>query len=322
MNQPLVSIIIPTFNRAHLIGETLESILAQNYRNWECIIVDDGSNDNTRDVVDDYIIKDIRFQFHQRPANRMKGANSCRNYGFELCKGEFVNWFDDDDVMLNNFIKEKLECFSDNNLDLVACSGTYTDYRLKKQQDINLKITSYLFKDYVLWNLHILTPSILFRKLFLDNKKLFNLDISRGQETEFFSRLFYKLSDEKYFILDKSLFLYRQHADTKTYKNNKYVESFKESQTIIAIENFKKSIELNDLDLIKNLYFNIIDFFYRGLEKKHRKNCLYIIKKMPRHLFLIDKSLAIKFWFSSYFLLLLNRGSYTIEKYFRKFSFK
>ena len=58
----LVSIIIPTYNRAHLIGETLDSISAQTFRNWECIIVDDGSTDDTATLIANYIKKDIRFQ--------------------------------------------------------------------------------------------------------------------------------------------------------------------------------------------------------------------------------------------------------------------
>ena len=64
---PLISIIIPTYNRAHLIGETLDSILVQTYPNWECIVVDDGSTDTTADVMREYIKKDNRFQYHQRP---------------------------------------------------------------------------------------------------------------------------------------------------------------------------------------------------------------------------------------------------------------
>ncbi len=65
MNNPLVSIIIPTYNRAHLIHETLDSVLAQTYTNWECIVVDDGSSDNTEEVLESYINKDFRFQDYQ-----------------------------------------------------------------------------------------------------------------------------------------------------------------------------------------------------------------------------------------------------------------
>lgn len=68
--KPLVSIIIPTHNREHLIGETLDSILAQTYTSWECIIVDDGSTDDKRKVTDEYIKKDNRFQYHHRSLER------------------------------------------------------------------------------------------------------------------------------------------------------------------------------------------------------------------------------------------------------------
>ena len=105
MHNPLISIIIPTFNRAHYIQETLDSILNQTYINWECIIIDDGSEDNTQEVLAKYLKKDVRFQFHIRPENRPKGANSCRNYGFELSKGDLIKWFDSDDIMLPNHIE-------------------------------------------------------------------------------------------------------------------------------------------------------------------------------------------------------------------------
>ena len=108
MYLPLVSIIIPTFNRSQLICETLDSVLAQTYENWECIIVDDGSTDDTKTVVSEYVKKDSRFQFHHRPINRPKGGNAARNFGYENSKGEYINWIDDDDIMLEDFIKIKI----------------------------------------------------------------------------------------------------------------------------------------------------------------------------------------------------------------------
>ncbi|WP_166921704.1 glycosyltransferase family 2 protein [Flavobacterium poyangense] len=317
MNQPLISVIIPTFNRGYLIGETLDSVLTQTYENWECIIVDDGSTDNTLEVIEEYLKKDLRFKYFERPKNIQKGANACRNYGFKISKGEFVNWFDDDDIMLNNFLEKKIELFHPE-IDLVICSGTYVTEKLEKLQVIDLILNSYLFKDYALWKLPVLTPSILFRKKYLENKELFSLTISRGQETELFSRLFYRLDTQKFVIINISLFLYRQHVSTVTYKNNEYVKSFKESQMIIAIENFKKSIQLEDFELIRHYYFIIIDFFYRGLEQKHVKICSHIVKKATFQMYKINKSLGLKFCISSYLLILIKRGSYRIEKHFRK----
>lgn len=115
MQFPLVSIIIPSYNRAHLIGETLDSVLAQTYTNWECIVVDDGSTDHTLEVLAGYCKKDARFQYHNRPKNRTKGANACRNYGFELSKGKYIQLLDSDDILevfclyerVNLILKEK-----------------------------------------------------------------------------------------------------------------------------------------------------------------------------------------------------------------------
>ena len=63
MDNPLVSIIIPTYNRAHLISETLDSVLAQTYTNWECIVVNDGSPDDTEKVAKRWVEKDSRFKY-------------------------------------------------------------------------------------------------------------------------------------------------------------------------------------------------------------------------------------------------------------------
>tara|TARA_R110000868_G_scaffold360908_1_gene622956 strand:+ start:4677 stop:5621 length:945 start_codon:yes stop_codon:yes gene_type:complete len=119
MELPLVSIIIPTFNRSHIIIETLESVLMQTYSNWECIVVDDGSKDNTNGIVERYCQRDNRFQYHRRPINRPKGANACRNYGFEISAGKYVNFFDDDDLMLENFIELKLNTIEGSKYDFV-----------------------------------------------------------------------------------------------------------------------------------------------------------------------------------------------------------
>ncbi len=112
--KPLVSIIIPVFNRADLTIETLQSIQNQSYVNFECILVDDGSTDDSFAVISEFIKGDARFQLYTRPENRLKGANSCRNYGFEISKGKFINWFDSDDIMHPDFISSKMAVFVDD----------------------------------------------------------------------------------------------------------------------------------------------------------------------------------------------------------------
>ena len=107
----LCSIIIPTFNREYLLQYTLDSILNQTYINWECILVDDGSTDDTLGVIKKYLFIDSRFKFYKRPFYIKKGANSCRNFGFSKISGEFIQWFDSDDIMPLNSIEDRINVF-------------------------------------------------------------------------------------------------------------------------------------------------------------------------------------------------------------------
>ena len=74
MNDSLVSIVIPNYNRANLIGETLDSIIQQTYENWECIIVDDRSTDGSIEIIKNYSNKDPRFLLIERPQEYSKGG--------------------------------------------------------------------------------------------------------------------------------------------------------------------------------------------------------------------------------------------------------
>ncbi|MDT0688602.1 glycosyltransferase family 2 protein [Salegentibacter sp. F188] len=93
-----ISIILPTLNRVHLIGEMLDSVLKQTFENWECLIIDDGSTDNTKEIVHSYTEKEKRFKYLQRSDSHQKGLPGARNYGLECAKGKYIIFFDDDDI--------------------------------------------------------------------------------------------------------------------------------------------------------------------------------------------------------------------------------
>lgn len=99
MENVSVSIIMATYNRAHYISEALESIQKQTYKNWECIIIDDGGTDDTSQVISKILECDSRFKFLKRPDNYKKGLPGCRNYGLDLAKGNYIIFFDDDDIV-------------------------------------------------------------------------------------------------------------------------------------------------------------------------------------------------------------------------------
>ena len=94
-----LSIVIPTYNRAHLIEHTLKSVLTQSCDDFEVIVIDDGSSDNTAEIVQPYLSEKVHYY---RIPNSERGA--ARNRGTEYAKGDYVNWFDSDDEMLSNHV--------------------------------------------------------------------------------------------------------------------------------------------------------------------------------------------------------------------------
>lgn len=98
---PFFSIVIPTYNRATLIGKTLESILAQTYPHYEVLIIDDGSTDDTASQVKEYLSDRIRYYKKEH-----EERSSARNFGTGLAKGDYINWFDSDDLMLPGHLEE------------------------------------------------------------------------------------------------------------------------------------------------------------------------------------------------------------------------
>lgn len=283
-DQPLVSIIIPTFNRAHLIGETLDSVIAQTYQNWECIVVDDGSTDNTPEVMEEYIKKDSRIQYHHRPPEHKPGGNGARNYGFKLSRGEYIQWFDDDDIMLPNFLEFKINRISDE-IQLIITSGYEWDVKTIIKQPVCLKIENNLYTDYSLWNIKILTPSVFFKKSFLRGKELFQENLICGQEMEFFNRLFWNLDNKRFLLFSEYLFLYRQHKESKRKEKRIYHSDFKLSEAYIQIVNFERASMIHNsivmdyaLNIIIALYFNALGHKDEKTEKYIKQNFFNLIE--------------------------------------------
>jgi len=318
---PKVSIIIPTFNRADLLRQTLASVQQQTFQDWECIVVDDGSTDNNEQVTLEFSDQDARFRFLTRPDNLAKGANSCRNFGFSQSKGEFVNWFDSDDVMLPGFLKAKLDAVR-NGIDLVICTGWYASENLEQGAAIPIDIEGNLFSDYVMWKAMILTPSVLFRRSFLSSRELFLSRMSRGQEAEFFSRIFYELNQAQVAIVPEKLFLYRQHEQSKTFRNTKYVPGYKESFLYFLTQNLDRGLVLRDEGLIRFIYERLVILYLEGIQNKHTSNVSEIAALILRLLRDHNRLMSYEFRMWHVLLNLRGRDSYVIGKRIRNYNLK
>lgn len=106
------SIIIPVYNAEHTIDRALKSVIAQNYNDFEVIIVNDGSKDNTESICKKYAVQDSRFKyFHQENS----GVSSARNKGLDNASGEFVIFLDSDDAYCNNYLSSFAKMISEHN---------------------------------------------------------------------------------------------------------------------------------------------------------------------------------------------------------------
>jgi len=104
---PTVSVIIPTYNRAHLIGRAIQSVLDQTYQDFEIKVVDDSSADETEEIVRKF--KDKRIQYIRHTQN--KGGPAARNVGIKMASGEFIGFLDDDDEWLPKKLEKQMRIF-------------------------------------------------------------------------------------------------------------------------------------------------------------------------------------------------------------------
>lgn len=106
-NTPTVSVIIPTYNREHLLGRALKSIFNQTYKDFEVIVVDDGSTDNTEKIIRDFSVLKINYIKHAKN----KGEGAARNTGLKAAKGEYVAFLDSDDECLPEKLEKEMAVF-------------------------------------------------------------------------------------------------------------------------------------------------------------------------------------------------------------------
>jgi glycosyltransferase involved in cell wall biosynthesis len=109
---PTISIIVPCYNQAHYLDEALKSVLAQTYPHWECIIVNDGSSDNTAEIANNWVEKDKRFRYLFQ---NNSGLSSSRNLGIKNTLGKFILPLDADDKISNQYLELALKAFEEDN---------------------------------------------------------------------------------------------------------------------------------------------------------------------------------------------------------------
>ena len=121
----MVSVITPTYNCGRFIGETIESVIAQTYSNWEMIIVDDCSVDNTKTVVKQYQNQDSRIKYYCLEKN--SGPAVARTKAMELAEGQYIAFLDSDDLWLKDKLTKQIKFMQDNDYAFTNTSYQHMD---------------------------------------------------------------------------------------------------------------------------------------------------------------------------------------------------
>lgn len=120
MTEKLISIITPTYNCGKFIARTMDSALAQTYKNWEMIIVDDCSKDNTKEIVEEYMKNDSRIKYHILDKN--SGAAVARTTAMKLAEGNYMAFLDSDDIWMPEKLEKQIKWMEENGYDF-SCTA-------------------------------------------------------------------------------------------------------------------------------------------------------------------------------------------------------
>lgn len=253
----LISILIPNFNKAAYLNETLDSIIKQSYINWECIIVDDHSTDHSWEILEEYAEKDTRIKIFKRPDSLPKGGNSCRNYAFSLANGQYIQWFDSDDLMEENLFKNRLKKLEETNADFILGHGQKFEIQ---PGDLNMVFSPFFTFPYLLesfFSIHPpwLTPSIMLTRDFIIRNKLsWNPAIHCFQDIAYNVSCFFNA--EKIAIMNNSIDWYWRKVPNSTGNSLYLPKNYSSNVRLLGF--FIKKLEGSDRGFVKGMALLII----------------------------------------------------------------
>lgn len=279
---PLISIILPVYNRENTISYCMNSLINQSYKNIEIIVIDDHSYDDTIKIVKDFL--DHRIKIVTNSFNR--GAQFCRNLGIKMATGNWIAFMDSDDIWISDKLKIQVEylskyCFEQNIL--IYCDAIKYDIILNKYEFMKRPIFNgkNVFKELLIKS-PPLFPTILTSKAAIESIGYLDEDVPSHQEWD----TCISLSKICEFIhVPKVLFIYVIHKENSISKSNKrnieggiyiiqkykadFIEQYGEKYfNKVLFKQLKKALLLNEISLFNSLfkkYFNKINFLSLSL---------------------------------------------------------
>lgn len=268
--EPKVSIIMATFNRAHLIMDALSSIREQTYSNWECLVIDDGGTDGTLQVLKPILETDNRFKYFKRNGGHAKGLPGCRNYGLDIASGCYIVFFDDDDIVHPRNLEVNVEVLNSENKafcrydkrpffnenPVISINDIQKDYTVKG-------ICKNELEEIITGEIPFASCTVMWDKKCFEFER-FNEQLQYAEEWELYSRIV--SAGYEGVSINKILYYNRKHPESNTgefYNNDKLRLDSKVNASRLIIKNLKlKGLLTENL----NKYFIRLSFFLKEYE--------------------------------------------------------
>ena len=253
-----ISIIIPTYNRGNFILNAVNSVINQSFSNWELLIIDDGSSDNTRDIISPYL-KDLRIKYFRQLNS---GAPRARNYGLQEATGNYILFLDSDDEIEHRKLEKHFTLLQKMDLDVCVSEMLEVNHENGYQRFIKkIKPCGNLAYEYITKRIKWPTHTPIWKKEFLLREAGFDENLIANQDYEFYSRLL--LNKPKVGYINEVLSIvnnYRSSEDkVKIRKNRRDIKKVK--NRIKSRISVLRSVKKSDLDL--GVKLRIILYLYK-----------------------------------------------------------
>lgn len=226
-----LSVIVPVYNSEEFLAKAIESVINQSFKNWELLLIDDGSTDNSGLICDQYAKNDERIQVYHRTNS---GQCAVRNWAFKICKGDYITFLDNDDIFLDDVFEQNLKLAEEYNADIVKFGFIVeeTDKNLKEIRKRHIKSKLIIrenenSKYYAqaresgyfssVWN------GIYKRKFILNNQLKFNESLRFGYEDCIFNFMCYEKAKVQVINPEIGYYYYQRynHSTFKKFNENK-----------------------------------------------------------------------------------------------------
>lgn len=293
MRSPLVSIVVPCYMQAHFLSVALASVQAQTFTDWECIIIDDGSPDDTAEVAKRWTASDVRFQYHYK---KNGGLSSARNLGLSIARGHYIQFLDSDDVILPSKLELQVSQLSETSKHSLA----FCDYSRGSAPDIYTlpaRVPPYLppVVDEVPsvlelgadWETRISIPAhcFLFSRVFFDEGIHFDESLVNHEDWDCWMQIFRLTLDVKYCQEKLAIYRYSQTSMTANLVSmrdgfltaiDKQIHMNADNRALLVILRLKRSemdlVYRNKIrtqsPLIQHVFFFARDFYCKFQKQK------------------------------------------------------